>query len=443
MVRLLFGSLTPFNITHMKISLYNTFVPYRGNVVVYNSLWDSCIMMGADNPVLSILKSRDGNQLSLLDNNTLNELYNKNFIVRSSEDEQKKVRSILDNTNKSSDYYILTINPTLSCNFNCWYCYENHIEKKRMSKEDVSSVMKLIERILATPSIRKIHLNFFGGEPMLCFTKTIKPIIENTHLLTNTYKKEYSVSLTTNAYFLKKEYSLYFKQHNLYSFQITLDGNRERHNNIRTNKQGIESYDVIVKNIKYALSNECNVIVRINVSEDTGLDVPLLLKDFSDLTPDQRCHMVFSIQKVWQANEDVNATIGKIVDEIRTLGYNCQAFNLSFHNVKSTCYSDKSNHLIINPDGDIFGCTARDFNKETLEGKLHNDGTILYNDRRHKRMGMSPLENLECRNCYILPMCIGGCKQRLMDNDGKKCPYGFSETEKSKFAEHYVIERFR
>lgn len=58
-------------------------------------------------------------------------------------------------------------------------------------------------------------------------------------------------------------------------------------------------------------------------------------------------------------------------------------------------------------------------------------------------MNTSPLSNSECRECKILPMCIGGCKQKLMENnDGKHCPYGFSESDKTKFAEYYVSERF-
>ena len=32
-------------------------------------------------------------------------------------------------------------------------------------------------------------------------------------------------------------------------------------------------------------------------------------------------------------------------------------------------------------------------------------------------MNTSPLSNSECRECKILPMCIGGCKQKLMENE--------------------------
>jgi radical SAM protein with 4Fe4S-binding SPASM domain len=57
---------------------------------------------------------------------------------------------------------------------------------------------------------------------------------------------------------------------------------------------------------------------------------------------------------------------------------------------------------------------------------------------------MSPLENVECRQCFILPMCIGGCKQRLLENKKfDRCPHGFSESDKQRFAEQYILEKFK
>lgn len=427
----------------MKISRFNTFTPYKGNIVIYNSLWDSCMMTSPDNIIHSILKAKDNEKLSLLDEKALTYLLKNKFVISSSVNELDVVKSQLDTTNDSSDYYILTINPTLSCNFRCWYCYENHSGKKNMSRNDISSIIKLVETILCQPSIKYIHLNFFGGEPLLCFSSVVKPLIEAAKSIADLNKKKYFVSLTTNAFYLKEDYAKFFKKHNLYSYQITLDGNRVRHNQVRTDSNGTKSYDIIVHNIKYALSLNSNVIVRLNLSDETNLDVPLLLNDFQDLPPTEKSHLMFSVQKIWQASDSVNDTIKEVIDMIRRSGYNCQKFDISFRNIKNTCYSDKKHHIIINPNGEIYGCTARDFNEKTLEGKLCADGIIQYSDIRHKRMNTSPLSNSECRECKILPMCIGGCKQKLMENnDGKHCPYGFSESDKTKFAEYYVSERF-
>lgn len=399
-------------------------------------------MTNADSVLYFILKSREEEKLDSLGTEILKQLHDKRFIVNSSVDEIKELQRLLNSTNNRGDYYILTINPTLSCNFRCWYCYENHSNKPLMSHNDILSITNLIERILRNPSINHLAINFFGGEPLLGFSKVIKPITESALQTSKKYKKKYSISLTTNGYLLSHEQALFFQKHNISNYQITIDGNRERHNEIRTDKKKSETYDKIIKNVKYILSIGCNVILRLNISDQTNMDVPLLLKDFSDISPKEKRNLCFSVQKVWQASDAVFETVRNIVNEIRTYGYKCQPFELSYYNIHNTCYSDKTNHLIINPHGEIFGCTAREFNKENIEGKLHQDGSIIYNEKRKTRIQMSPLENVECRQCFILPMCIGGCKQRLLENKKfDRCPHGFSESDKQRFAEQYILEK--
>ena len=60
--------------------------------------------------------------------------------------------------------YRLTINPTLNCNFSCWYCYETH-NKKYMSNEVKQRILKLIDNIVSKQDIQYFELDWFGGEP--------------------------------------------------------------------------------------------------------------------------------------------------------------------------------------------------------------------------------------------------------------------------------------
>ena len=62
--------------------------------------------------------------------------------------------------------YRLTINPTLNCNFSCWYCYETH-NKKYMSNEVKQRILKLIDNIVSKQDIQYFELDWFGGEPLL------------------------------------------------------------------------------------------------------------------------------------------------------------------------------------------------------------------------------------------------------------------------------------
>ena len=147
-------------------------------------------MTNADSVLYFILKSREEEKLDSLGTEILKQLHDKRFIVNSSVDEIKELQRLLNSTNNRGDYYILTINPTLSCNFRCWYCYENHSNKPLMSHNDILSITNLIERILRNPSINHLAINFFGGEPLLGFSKVIKPITESALQTSKKYKKK-------------------------------------------------------------------------------------------------------------------------------------------------------------------------------------------------------------------------------------------------------------
>ena len=56
-------------------------------------------------------------------------------------------------------------------------------------------------------------------------------------------------------------------------YRLQLDGNRERHNKVRFTTQNNGSYDRIIQNIHDALSIGIRVSLRLNISEDTELNV--------------------------------------------------------------------------------------------------------------------------------------------------------------------------
>lgn len=68
----------------------------------------------------------------------------------------KKRICAIDENPKS---YQLTINPTISCNFKCWYCYENHY-KTQMEESVLISTKRLIAKIMQNPELEFFNLSF-------------------------------------------------------------------------------------------------------------------------------------------------------------------------------------------------------------------------------------------------------------------------------------------
>lgn len=427
----------------MKSSRYNVLIPYKNAILVYNILWNKCIMVQNDN--IRMLSYISPSVHQIIKKEQIPDAFVTNKMVVTDEDDEIEIcKQRMESENENCETYILTINPTLSCNFRCWYCYENHERKNsRMSSVDVDNITNLIRNLYHNNSVKHIMLNFFGGEPLLGFNDVMQRLIESTRSLADEYRKKYSVAVTTNAYLLSFKVVEYLKDRNTNIIQVTLDGNRDVHDKVRFLAGGKGSYDRIVKNIKYAVNSGQRILLRLNISENTGLDVPSLLHEFEDLGEYEKSCLAFYVQKVWQAPKEVQNVVDDIIRKIRKQGFQCQKHNMSYHTVNNTCYADKRQHLVINPGGKIHGCTARDFSEENVEGQLFSDGHVEYNEFHRKRLECSPFNNAKCRECKILPICIGGCKQKQMEaGTSSSCIYGMTEQQKDEYARKYVMEQF-
>lgn len=417
----------------MKKSLYNILIPYKDKTIIFNTL---------QNKVLAIFKTdvsiwglNEDSKFDDLDDRIKKILVEKGIYVSDNTDELEIVRNHLRKTNESNENFTIIINPTLKCNFSCWYCYENHSEQKRMNREDLASIEALIYKESADERIKTFNIQFFGGEPTLCFNSIIQPLLEDLsqHPLKN--KQQIFLGMTTNGYLLNdKIIKLFSKFHS--NFEITLDGNRSRHNQVRFSYKGQNTYDTILRNIMKSLSSNIKVTLRLNISEDTNLDVNQLLTDIEGLAKYNH-NLTISIQKIWQANDSVNKSIKRICESLRQQGFNGET--APFTSMDSTCYADKNNEVVINPGGKIYKCTARDFGTEQSEGYLTADGGLSWNQRHTLRENATPLNNSTCRICKLLPICIGGCSQKILEANNNDYPLHKDSKDKLRYAKEYLF----
>ena len=169
----------------MKISKFNSVVEISDRYNLhYNSLNDSFML------------SRKNFNLSLNSNDQeLQMLVEKGFIVDELTDEDEILRNRANTIVLQDSSFHLTINPTLDCNFSCWYCYEEKREGTVMKEDVLSSVKKLLAKL--GKRYKHIHVSFFGGEPLLCFQNVIVPIYETLKRICKEQTCDYSTSFIT------------------------------------------------------------------------------------------------------------------------------------------------------------------------------------------------------------------------------------------------------
>lgn len=314
----------------------------------------------------------------------------------------------------SDKFYRLIMNPTTDCIFNCWYCDQHSQDKGRMSDEIIDKVKKHLDYMVFIERITGLHVDWFGGEPLIYFNEVIAPISEYAMKLAGEVKIPFKNQITTNGYLLDKEMILRMKSLKLNTFQITIDGDERRHNKIR-NLDGKPSFQRIIENMVMLLENipEAHITLRINFDDST-----LMVSNFDDVFKHVPKHLrkrIFvSLQRVWQTMKKNECKIDNqelihLRDSAINAGYGVSETSAFAVGNPIKCYCDRLYNTVIDYDGKIYKCTART-NKEA--GTLNKEGSITWNhDTMTHLYSRPPFENKQCLECKHLPICLGTCTQ--------------------------------
>ncbi|MFA0963432.1 radical SAM protein [Roseivirga sp. BDSF3-8] len=426
----------------MKVSKFNSFVPYKGKFVAFNSLTLGFIILDPFLYELYTAGNRDNeiNKLKQVHPAFFNTLSDKGFIVPDEKDEDLSFRALRDSIDMDDSNYTLIINPTMNCNFKCWYCYESHIKGSKLNDETQEKIKRHISHVFKNQKgLKNFHLSWFGGEPLLYFEQAIVPISDYATEIFKNSDVSFSMSFTTNGYLISEKVIKKLKDYNVTTLQITLDGSLEQHNKVRYVNYNKGSYKKIVENIKALTTSGLNVHARINYTEETLESINNVIDDFEDLDYETRTNLTFSFHNVWQEGDPKIDKVESIITAFRTRGFITSSQFSNVDTVRQSCYADKKYQATINYNGEIHKCTARDFTSDRTEGILEENGSISWNDKYYKRLN-SKFKNNPCNSCRIQPICNGGCSQVALENiDNDYCVWESQGVSKDQI----ILSRFK
>lgn len=412
----------------MKQSKYNCILQDNTGMVIYNAATDQLVALTPQLANIFNESKAAPEKIKAQHAELYDHLLQKGIFVCDDADETEAYIRKREEYERSSGEYTITINPTLACNISCWYCYESHKNMPAMSADVKQSVLLLIDKLLADNKLKKLNLSFFGGEPLLYFDKVVVDIINHAKMQCKAFDAKLSIHFTTNAYLLTDNVLKHLEGLDV-SFQITIDGGKQVHDSVRKTKGGEPTYARIVEHIHQTLSRGFSVGVRFNYTAKSIPSFIDVVKDFSHLQQEQKPLVNFTFQRVWQDNEGDASQVEQQVEHIERA---FEQAGLFVNNAKSYivpyCYADGVNTAVVNYNGDLFKCTARDFAPKSKEGTLAADGTLRWNERLRKRMSIRHGSDT-CLLCRIYPICHGGCSQmKLEAPDGiSSCPKGYDD----------------
>lgn len=392
----------------MKVSKYNHFIPFTtSKSIAYNALSNALALI--DNENLQAYTQFAENGIEIKNDKLIKSLLHGSFLLGDNINELDIIRHKIFSGRYATNVLTLTIAPTSDCNFRCTYCYEKKvINCTYMTEEIQEAIVNLLES--QKSNLQAVSVVWYGGEPLLALG-----IIQNLSVrfkkICEDEKIKYSSYMITNGYLLTQQTLETLKSLDVSFLQVTLDGDSEHHNQRRPLMGGGETFETILKNLKDGYDLLPKVSLRVNIDYD-NISVAHKINNYlheyglSDkVIPYFGC--VRSDNDCYSEDKCLNACDFAEIEYNFAIGTS-QPKNYYPINKASFCCADRICGYVIAADGLLYKCWSDIGNVEKSVGNILETSNSV-NEVYLKYMLFDPTQVSPCKECNILPICMGGC----------------------------------
>jgi uncharacterized protein len=438
---------------HLKLSYYNHFIPYqeRGLYIIYNAF--SNAMMQVDYDLGHFISKLNSMEVHHLDPDMITAMKANGMIISKDLDEfvevKKRATTSRDNLTTSSTLF-LCVSPTNSCNMQCPYCFQGEKsaktrDTKYLNEENINSLKQLVLNAVERPhgaKIDRIEIEWFGGEPLLR-KNVIKEFSVFLLEICTKYNLSFYASIITNASLLDADTWQMLADCMVHRVQITIDGEKDMHNQVRfyANRKG--SYDQIMKNLAVMPENKFAVTIRINGDKAVFQNIPKLFEDMEErgiwphrgreikfhwapkfynfLGHNQDKDVYYTSYEYQKSRHDFehlrvayyNNWANRTGSKTRDLQFAYPSFSVYYCNTV-----ESENSFSIDDGGYIHKCYNTVNNKsQRIEHVSEFDGT---NPALDHYKHFDKTSQADCRTCKVLPICEETCNMRFVSNAESK-----------------------
>lgn len=414
-------------------SKYNIFFDYEDRKIAFNAM--TCGLAEVDDEFFSVYNSLDS--ISEDDSRQIVADMKKGGFILGDDSDELKILKYRNNRGKFNDsFFSLVIAPTIQCNFACPYCYET-ARPGMMSKEVQDKLVELVEQNASQK--KNIDITWYGGEPLLA-KSIIYDLSERFMEICSRYEVPYTAGIITNGYLFEEEDIEKFNKYRIRYAQITIDGTKEIHNTRRILKKTPEigTFDKIIETVRMLNRSESRVVIRINVdktnientnrlieylaSPEVGIDKTKTNISFGHVKANTDNSS--KVKSNCMSTKEYSVEVLELQKKLHDCGFCAQAYP-HYPGIKANyCGADSICTFVIDHEGYKYkcwnevGCIEQSVGNILWETTEYTDDMI---SRDIKYMTHYPWEREECRNCEVLPICMGGCPFDYVENHKLSC----------------------
>lgn len=407
-----------------------------GSIVLYSAFSGSLITLSGTGAAalaqLLLVPSREF-EPDCVDSETLARLMRGAFLTARHEEQVAAVRERFDRARDGSPP-ILTITTTMECNLGCYYCYEER-SGKSLKAQDIDQVLSLAERMIGESPRPSLHVDWYGGEPLLNL-EFMEAASARLIALTESAGARYTASIISNGTEWPADVRGFIARNRVTQVQISFDGLKKNHDKRRFflapyRRGDRSSFDLAAKLVDTLVS--CvRVDLRFNIDRGNAGDLP----GFIDFACERgwfsaRFPAVFQPARLSAYSERsrfmASSQLG--IDEFDRLRADIRKRLSGIGKVEeseipdgyprprtSVCAALARHSHVVGGEGHLYRCGLQVGESDRAVGAIH-DGEVVADHDSQWWEGFDPTRAETCSVCSFLPICWGGCPKKHLERD--------------------------
>lgn len=314
----------------------------------------------------------------------------------------ESVQSYLCQGSRLDQVYIhmVYLHMTVRCNYRCWYCYNNRLEKSRSDELGTQQWLDIVDRLHA---VKARTFVFTGGEPLL--RTDLEEVIQKAK------RPDTSVTLLTNGSLFTAE-----RLHRIVplvdEIMLSLDSFDRTIQARNRSELGFENILQILKYFPNGRHNSTRLTVRSVITKENS-DSVMKFRDTLKKKYKISNHMLVKFipsrldELPLVPEEDGEGVTEEEIVESTPLPSDYRIFP-DFRRRCEAC----TNAIAVTPRGDIYPCQSfLDLPEYKVANLLEDDWFAAYKSSPIRRMFHEiSVDNMPvCRECQYRYLCGGGC----------------------------------